>query len=121
VVNDWETAYYTEFSAHGGNRPLVVSYNSSPPAEVIFAETPITEPPTAALPAEPPVLWHIKLVPRHSPPIQTHVDHLRAGKLYEWASVTELGLPEPPDPDERVQEAVRDDVDVSFHLLIMCW
>jgi thiamine transport system substrate-binding protein len=51
VVNDWETAYYTEFSAHGGSRPLVVSYNSSPPAEVIFAETPITEPPTAALTA----------------------------------------------------------------------
>ena len=49
VVNDWETAYYTEFSAHGGTHPLVVSYASSPPAEVIFAETPIDEPPTAAI------------------------------------------------------------------------
>ncbi len=49
VVNDWESAYYTEFSAHGGTRPIVVSYNSSPPAEVVFAETPISEPPTAAI------------------------------------------------------------------------
>ncbi|MGB9641234.1 MAG: thiamine ABC transporter substrate-binding protein [Anaerolineales bacterium] len=52
VVNDWETAYYTEFSAHGGTRPIVVSYNSSPPAEVVFAETPISEPPTAAVTAD---------------------------------------------------------------------
>jgi len=51
IVNDWETAYYTEFSTHGGTRPIVVSYNSSPPAEVVFAETPISEPPTAAITA----------------------------------------------------------------------
>jgi len=49
VVNDWETAYYSEFSAHGGTRPIVVSYGSSPPAEVIFAETPIDEPPTGVV------------------------------------------------------------------------
>jgi thiamine transport system substrate-binding protein len=49
VVNDWETAYYTEFSVHGGERPIVVSYSSSPPAEVIFAETPISEPPTGVV------------------------------------------------------------------------
>lgn len=49
VVNDWETAYYTEFSVHGGTRPIVVSYSSSPPAEVIFAESPIDEPPTAVV------------------------------------------------------------------------
>lgn len=49
VVNDWETAYYTEFSVHGGTRPIVVSYSSSPPAEVIFAETPLDEPPTGVV------------------------------------------------------------------------
>jgi thiamine transport system substrate-binding protein len=48
VVNDWETAYYSEFSAHDGTRPIVVSYGSSPPAEVIFAETPVEDAPTAA-------------------------------------------------------------------------
>jgi thiamine transport system substrate-binding protein len=39
AVNDWDSAYYGEFSLHGGTRPIVISYGSSPPAEVIFAET----------------------------------------------------------------------------------
>lgn len=36
VVKDWETAYYTEFSGSSGKgpRPLVVSYATSPSAEV---------------------------------------------------------------------------------------
>ena len=49
VVNDWNAAYYTEFSVHGGQRPIVVSYNSSPAAEVIFAEQPLEEPPTGVV------------------------------------------------------------------------
>ena len=49
VVNDWEVAYYQEFSRSGGSRPIVVSYGSSPPFEVVYSESPISEPPTAAL------------------------------------------------------------------------
>jgi thiamine transport system substrate-binding protein len=49
VVNDWESAYYTEFSRWGGTRPIVVSYGSSPPFEVIEAEQPMDTPPTAAI------------------------------------------------------------------------
>jgi thiamine transport system substrate-binding protein len=49
VVNDWNTAYYSEFSRWGGSRPIVVSYGSSPPAEVYFSEEPIDESPTAAV------------------------------------------------------------------------
>ena len=49
VVNDWETAYYTEFSQWGGEYPIVVSYGSSPPFEVVFAEEAMEEPPTAAV------------------------------------------------------------------------
>jgi len=49
VVNDWETAYYSDFSRWGGTKPIVVSYGSSPPFEIIFAEEPITEAPTAAV------------------------------------------------------------------------
>lgn len=51
VVNDWETAYYTNFSASSGQgpQPLVVSYGSSPPAEVIFAEPPVDKAPTASI------------------------------------------------------------------------
>lgn len=54
VVNDWETAYYSEFSGSSGRgpRPIVVSYDSSPSFEVIYAETPIDEPPTAAVVAD---------------------------------------------------------------------
>ena len=42
VAGDWETAYFQLFSgATGtGDRPLVVSYGSSPPFEVIYAESP---------------------------------------------------------------------------------
>lgn len=51
VGPDWETAYYTEFSGSSGRgpRPIVVSYASSPPAEVIFASTPLDDAPTASI------------------------------------------------------------------------
>ena len=51
VVNDWETAYYSDFSGSSGAgpRPIVVSYNSSPAFEVIYAETALEKPPTAAV------------------------------------------------------------------------
>lgn len=49
VVNDWESAYYTEFSRWGGSYPMVISYASSPPVEVLFAEEPLDEAPTAAV------------------------------------------------------------------------
>jgi len=54
VVNDWESAYYTEFSGSSGKgpRPIVVSYDSSPAFEVLYAETPIEEAPTAAVIAD---------------------------------------------------------------------
>jgi thiamine transport system substrate-binding protein len=51
VAPGWSEAYYGEFSggAGEGDRPLVVSYASSPPAEVIFADPPVEEPPTAVM------------------------------------------------------------------------
>ncbi len=51
VVNDWETAYYTNFSGSSGrgSQPMVVSYNSSPAAEVVFSKTPLTESPDASI------------------------------------------------------------------------
>ncbi|MFZ6030765.1 MAG: thiamine ABC transporter substrate-binding protein [Chloroflexota bacterium] len=52
VVDGWETAYYTEFTRAGGTRPIVVSYSSSPAFEVIYADPPVTEPPTAAVVAD---------------------------------------------------------------------
>lgn len=50
VANGWEDAYYGHFtSASKGDRPIVVSYASSPPAVVHYAEKPLTEAPTGAV------------------------------------------------------------------------
>lgn len=47
IVDGWSTAYYEHFtvgSGGSGDKPLVVSYTSSPPADVIFASDGRTEP-----------------------------------------------------------------------------
>jgi thiamine transport system substrate-binding protein len=49
VAKGWSEAYYTEFTRNGGSRPLVVSYASSPAAEVFYSKEKITESPTANL------------------------------------------------------------------------
>jgi thiamine transport system substrate-binding protein len=52
VVNGWTEAYSTQFSGSSGKgpKPLVVSYASSPPAEIVFATDPKpTEPPTGVV------------------------------------------------------------------------
>ena len=47
----WSDAYYGDFTRYGGDRPIVLSYASSPAAEVLFAEEPIDPdaPPTINL------------------------------------------------------------------------
>ena len=49
VVSDWETVYYSSFSRWGGDRPIIVSYGSSPPVEIVFAEEPMETPPTGVV------------------------------------------------------------------------
>jgi thiamine transport system substrate-binding protein len=50
IADGWTDAYYGSFSwAGGGDRPLVVSYGSSPPAEVIFADPPRDDAPTGVI------------------------------------------------------------------------
>lgn len=52
VVEGWEQAYFGEFSGAGGGegeRPIVVSYATSPVAEVVLAEEPLDRAPTAAV------------------------------------------------------------------------
>lgn len=51
VVPDWDTAYYGDFLPYGGESSMVVSYASSPPAEVIFATEPTDEAPTGVIEA----------------------------------------------------------------------
>lgn len=49
VVDGWTEAYTVEFSGSSGKgaHPIVVSYGSSPPAEVIYANPPVSKAPTA--------------------------------------------------------------------------
>lgn len=50
VATGWEDAYYGHFtSASKGDRPIVVSYASSPSAVVHYAREPLDEAPTAAV------------------------------------------------------------------------
>jgi len=51
VVDGWETAYYTNFSGSSGKgpHPLVVSYGTSPAAEVMFSKTPLSDSPIGSV------------------------------------------------------------------------
>lgn len=49
VTAGWEDAYYGEFISGGGDRSMVVSYASSPPAEVIYADPPTDTSPTGVI------------------------------------------------------------------------
>ena len=50
VSGSWTDAYESEFSSNGGTYPLVVSYATSPPAEIVYAEIPKpTKPSTSVL------------------------------------------------------------------------
>jgi thiamine transport system substrate-binding protein len=51
VSPDWTDAYYTQFSGSSGKGPydIVLSYATSPAAEVFYSEGKLTEPPTANL------------------------------------------------------------------------
>jgi len=54
VVDGWDNAYYQQFSGGSGEgtRPIVVSYSTSPAAEVMFADDPDAPAPTANVDAD---------------------------------------------------------------------
>lgn len=50
VAASWTDAYFGEFAGGGeGTRPLVVSYATSPPAEIVYAEDPKPEAPSTSV------------------------------------------------------------------------
>ena len=49
VTKGWSEAYYTEFSRNKGAYPIVVSYASSPAAEVYYSKEKLNESPTVNL------------------------------------------------------------------------
>ena len=53
VAASWTDAYFGEFSGGGeGTRPIVVSYATSPPAEIVYAEEPKPEAPSTSVMAD---------------------------------------------------------------------
>ena len=89
VADGWEAAYYGSFSAASdGDRPIVVSYASSPPAEVFFAEEPLEDAPTAAVVGDGSCFRQIEFVgilkgTDHEPQAQQLVDFLLAKSFQE--------------------------------------
>ncbi len=61
VTNGWKEAYWGKFSAASdGDRPIVVSYASSPAAEVHFAESKMDEAPTGVVTGHGSAFRHIE-------------------------------------------------------------
>ncbi len=90
VVDGWETAYYTNFSASSGKgaQPMVVSYASSPAAEVVFASEPLDESPTASIVADGMCFRQIEFVGilkngQNKPIVQKFVDFMLSQKFQE--------------------------------------
>ena len=49
VRPSWDDAYFTDYTVSGGDRPLALSYATSPPAEVVLSEGKRTEPQSTVL------------------------------------------------------------------------
>lgn len=106
VVKGWTEAYYTEFTRNGGTRPIVVSYASSPAAEVFYSKEKLTESPTANLFLKGGVFRQIEgaaLVkggnPAARPAAGQFIDFLRSAPVQEalqtsmWMFPAEAGAP----------------------------
>jgi thiamine transport system substrate-binding protein len=115
VVDGWETAYYTNFSGSSGHgaQPLVVSYASSPAAEVVFATSPMTSSPTASILAPDTCFRQIEFVgilkgTRHLALAQKFVDFMLGKQFQEDMPLQMYVYPVNPDaslPTEFIQYA----------------
>lgn len=106
VVKGWSEAYYTEFSRNGGSRPIVVSYATSPAAEVFFSQEKIGTSPTANLFLSGAVFRQVEgaaLLQKSSPAAQAaglkFIDFLRSSEVQQalqtslWMYPVEPGTP----------------------------
>jgi len=112
VTDGWSEAYYEEFSGTGGDRPLVVSYASSPPAEVFFADPQPDEAPTGVIEAS--CFRQIEFVgilegTAHEPEAQQLVDFMLSTEFQEDIPLTMFVFPvneEAELPEVFVEHAV---------------
>lgn len=109
VVDGWETAYYTNFSGSSGKgaQPMVVSYNTSPAAEVVLAPTPLADSPDASILAPDTCFRQIEFVgilkgTTHLPLAQKWVDFMLSApfqadmplQMYVYPVLTGVTLPD---------------------------
>jgi thiamine transport system substrate-binding protein len=140
VVDGWETAYYTNFSGSSGKgpQPMVVSYGSSPVAEVVFASPPLTDAPTASIVAPNTCFRQIEFVgilkgTKHRSLAQKWVDFMLSQKFQEDMPLQMFVYPVNPDaklPDAFVKYAQipdqpatlsPDDIDKNRDAWIQAW
>jgi thiamine transport system substrate-binding protein len=62
VENDWNTVFYTDYTLSGGDKPIVVSYNSDPAFEVLQSTTPETTPRTQVIASDGSCFMQIEFV-----------------------------------------------------------
>ena len=115
VVDGWETAYYTNFSGSSGKgpQPMVVSYASSPAAEVIFAETPLDDAPTASILGSDTCFRQIEFVgtlkgPKNRALAEKFIDFMLSKEFQEDAPLQMFVYPVNPEailPDVFIQYA----------------
>jgi thiamine transport system substrate-binding protein len=84
VAKGWTEAYYTDFSRNGGARPIVVSYATSPAAEVFYSKVKISEPPTASLSLKGGVFRQVEGVALVRGGVQNAAQRDAAGKFIEF-------------------------------------
>ncbi len=117
VVDSWDTAYYEQFSGSSGkgDRPFVVSYGSSPPAEVIYGDPRPATAPTGVISTS---CFHqvefagILRGTQHAAEAGTLIDFLVSKEFQEVLPLTLFVYPartEAAVPPEFTQYAVRPD------------
>jgi thiamine transport system substrate-binding protein len=106
ISSGWNDAYYTSFTRYGGDKPIVLSYASSPAAEVIFAEQPLDEAPTLNLFCEKCVYEQIEAVgilkgTQNAEAAQQFIDYMLSerfqtdipGNMFVYPVVNGIALP----------------------------
>lgn len=60
ITKGWSEAYYTDFTLNGGSRPMVLSYSTSPAAEIYFSKGKYKTPPSGDLRFKGAVFRHVE-------------------------------------------------------------
>jgi len=104
TAKGWSEAYYTDFTRGGGTHPLVVSYATSPAAEVFYAKEKRTQSPTGSLTLKGAVFKQVEGVAllkggAHRAAAVKFVDFMRSGPVQQglqtkmWMYPAQAGTP----------------------------